>query len=118
MWCVDSTSSGGFTLNYKEYCKIFMFIQLPFNEGEMFKRAAAIIEANVQNANENLNPNENFKITQANTMIYVDANVKISTILPWMTKIEENGVSGGMELDLSDFSDNSVTIHYTGVNGY
>ncbi len=115
---LDSTSSGGFTLNYKEYCKIFMFVQLPVNENEIFKRAGAVIEANVRNAKEEMHPNPNFKLTKANTVVFVDANVKVATLFPWATTVEENAAGGGMELDLSALGQNYVTIHYTGVNGY
>lgn len=115
---LDSTSSGGFTLNYKEYCKIFMFVQLPVNENEIFKRAGAVIEANVRNAKDEMHPNPNFKLTKANTVVFVDANVKVATLFPWATTVEENAAGGGMELDLSALGQNYVTIHYTGVNGY
>ena len=61
---------------------------------------------------------KNFKITKANTMIYVDANVRIATLFPWAATVEESAEGGDVSFDLANLGENEVKIHYTGVNGY
>lgn len=114
----DTSSSGGFTLNYKEYCKIFMLIQLAANENGVMQRGAALMEANVQNATSHAN--SKFKMTEAYTFVYVNANVKIGTLFDWNVSVDDNNATGqsGVNPDFSKLGDHSVVINYTGVNGY
>ncbi len=111
-------SSGGITLNYKEYCKIFVLINLISDEKEdkMLKRAAALIEANVNAKNKN----NDFDIVSSPTLVSVSAKVKMGTLFDWNVQDNQNDVEGSSEIqpDFSELGDNEVTINYTGVFGY
>lgn len=113
-----SASSGGFSLNYKEYCKIFMFMNLPFNETNMLQRTAVLIQANIRHATSN--SNSSFEMVKANTLVSVNAKVKMGTLFPWMVQDNLNDATGqsGLELDFSDIGSNYVVINYSGINGY
>ncbi len=116
---LDTTSaSQSFTLNYKEYCKIFVLISIGRNETAMLQRAGALMQVNVQNAVHDANPD--FKLTSANTMVSVSADVKLGTLMPWAVSDEENDAAAdsGLSLDFSDLGDNSISIHYNGMFGY
>lgn len=114
----DSASSNGFTLNYKEYCKIMVFVKLIENkEGVMLNRAAALIEANVQAAEDN----DQFGITKTCTLVKIDATVRLKTFFPWAVKVEDStDVDGstGIQPDLTKLGEYDVDIHYQGINGY
>ena len=116
----DKSASGGLTLNYKEYCKIFMFIQLIGKDGETacLQRAAALIQANVKFAAEN--PNTSFDMTKAYTMVYVSADVKMKTLFPWAVSVDsgDGATEESVNLDFSNLGDNVVDIRYSGLNGY
>lgn len=115
----DTTSgSGGFTLNYKEYCKIFVLLNIVADQTKMLQRAGALIQANVCHAAENAN--ESFELTNANTLVYVNAKVKLGTMFPWCVSVTDNNATGemGTQLDLSHLGSNYVTIDYSGINGY
>lgn len=114
-----TTSSGGLTLNYKEYCKIFVLIELSAgNERNMIQRMATLMQANV-----NKNGNKNFKITNAYTMVKIDVNVKMNTIFPWAVKVNIDDDNQEINSDLENVwknngEQNSVNIKYSAVNGY
>lgn len=115
---VDKAASGGVTLNYKEYCKIFVLLKIPFDEENMLKRAGALIQLNVQNAVHNAN--SKFKMVNANTLVSINAKVQLGTLFPWPVKDEQN-VAGGesnVALDFSHLGTNVVEIEYNGMNGY
>ena len=119
MKSVDSATSGGFTLNYKEYCKLIVFIKLiEGKEKVMLLRTSALIEANVNNAKVNKNPN--FKMKNANTLVSINAKVKLGTLFPWDVSIDENETMGETRasLDLSHLGSNYVIIDYNAINGY
>ena len=82
-----SATSGGFSLNYKEYCKILMMIFICTKENQILQRAAVLITANMRHPYEK-NPNmdsagavleaaKNFDITKANTLFSVRAEVQM-----------------------------------------
>ncbi len=112
------SASNRFTLNYKEYCKIFILINLVGNETEMLQRAGVLMQANVRHAVNGANPD--FQLINANTMVSVSADVKLGTLMPWTVSGEENETTGDsdLKLDFSHLGDNSVTIHYNGLFGY
>ncbi len=118
------------TMNYKEYCKLFMFIGLVGNQDDaMLQRAAVLMEMNVKYAVEghkdtgtvtNRTPSsgENFDITKAYTMFYVQADMEMGTLFPWAVKVETNGTDAEASLDLSHLGENSVNLRYSGMAGY
>ncbi len=120
------TSNSGMsrvTMNYKEYCKVFMFMRLALdvgnnnqpNETSCLLRAAALIQANVQYAAEN--HVDNFKITQAYTIVNIQANAKMGTLLPWSATKTELNENSDVTTE-GNFGKNYVTISYSGINGY
>lgn len=123
---IDKSASGGLTLNYKEYCKIFMFIKLAAGgEQNCLLRAAALIQANVRYAVEDKKNNlpggnKSFDITQSYTIMYIGAKARVKTIFPWGLTINENDPTnaGNAEFDLYNMGDNSIVINYSGINSY
>ena len=123
---IDKAASGGLTLNYKEYCKIFMFIKLAAGgEQNCLLRAAALIQANVRYAvedKENNLPggNKSFDITQSYTIMYIGAKARVKTIFPWGLTVNDNDPTntGNAEFDLYNMGDNSIVINYSGINSY
>ena len=116
---ISKPASGGLTLNYKEYCKIFVFINLlAGNEEKMLLRAAALIECNVKHAAERAN--SGFDITSAYSLIYIGAEAKMKTLFPWAVEVsaDDSESAGGASLDFSNLGNNTVTIKYGGMNGF
>ncbi|MCQ2417723.1 MAG: DUF5702 domain-containing protein [Oscillospiraceae bacterium] len=111
------SATTGLTLNYKEYCKIFMLMFVGSNQDKMLQRAAVLIQLNV-----NLEKPENQKIdmTHANTLFAVRAECEMPTLFPWSVKATTDDASGDSDLswDFSNLGQNKVTIKYCGVNGY
>ena len=118
---IDSvSSSGGFTLNYKEYCKIFVLLNAAANETKMLQRAGALIQANVRNPQNEDMANGSFEMIAANTLVSVHANMKLGTLFPWCVsdEIDETTGDDSLALDFSNLGGRSVTINYNGINGY
>lgn len=109
------SASGGVTLNYKEYCKIFVFLEIIGNKDAMLNRAAALMEANVQ-----AKDNSNFKITKAYTLMHINADIKMKTLFSWGVEAEQNDAEGstGYSFSVGNMSGDSVTLKYDGINGY
>lgn len=112
-----SSSSGGVTLNYKEYCKIFVFLKIAINEESMLQRCGALVEANVRASDDN---HSGFRITNAFTLMYVEADVRMHTLFPWGVDVTQNEVTGDntFGFSLGNMTENEVKLHYSGVNGY
>ncbi|MBR6274969.1 MAG: hypothetical protein IKR27_08205 [Lachnospiraceae bacterium] len=117
---VSKSASGQLTLNYKEYCKIFVFIKLCSNSGERecLQRAAALIECNVKHAKNNADAN--FQIDKAYTLFYIGVEARMKTLFPWGVKAtsDDTGSEGSAGFDISNLGNNSVVIKYHGLNGY
>ncbi len=115
---INKSGSGGITINYKEYCKILMFIGFIGQEENYLKRAAALIQANVRYSAKGSNPN--FSMTKAYTLFYVGSTVDMKTLFPWGVSINTSDVDaqGSANLDFSNLGNNSVKINYSGINGY
>lgn len=111
-----TTKSTGLTLNYKEYCKIFMIVSLVRDENAVLKRGAALMQANVRAVGKNTE----FDITESNTLVSINARVRLGTLFPWAVSVTENNASAETEasLDLSHLGSNYVIIDYSGVSGY
>lgn len=116
---IDSAaSSGGFSLNYKEYCKIFVLLNIMADETKMLQRAAVLIQANVQNAQTMANPQ--FEMTKANTLVSVKASIKLGTLFPWAVSDDINDASGdnNINLDFTHLGSDYIIMNYNGINGY
>lgn len=115
------------TMNYKEYCKLFMFIGLLNNNNEdiMLQRAAVLMQLNVTYAVKGSEDGKvssagtsNFRMDSAYTLFYVNANVEIGTLFPWGIEIEDDGTDASANLDLSHLGGNYVRLKYSGLAGY
>lgn len=111
-------SSRVATLNYKEYCKIFMLLFVTFNQDKMLQRAGVMMTANMQTALSK--PQPDFDLTKANTMFSVNAQMKMATLFPWPVKdvMNETSPDTGIQLDLSNIRGSVMTVDYCAVNGY
>lgn len=116
---VDPDADSGVTLNYKEYCKIFMMLFVSVNQDRILQRAAVLIEANMRCALPE-DRRTNFDITKANTLFSVNSTVDMVTLFPWPVKDvqDETSTETGLQLDLSHIRSSVVQINYCGVNGY
>lgn len=116
----DASTSKGITLNYKEYCKIFVLIKLAAKqESKMLNRAAALMQVNVNTASGNNNPD--FEIVKYYTLVGIKADVRMGTLFPWAVAVEDSSHKTGnvnMNLDFKNLGENFVTINYQAVNGY
>ena len=115
---MDTAGSGGVTLNYKEYCKIFMLVGIAAKQNQMLQRAAVLVEANIRHAQADRQTT--FDMTKANTLFSVRAQVEMTTLFPWCVtdNMDESSTETGLEFDFSKIGQNTVTINYCGINGY
>ncbi len=121
----STTTSGKLTMNYKEYCKIFVFIGLltDENEARMLQRAAVLMQLNVNYAVKGGSEiksagTKDFKMNNAYTLFYVKANVKMGTLFPWAVDFEENGTNSETKLDFTNLGTSTVNLTYSGIAGY
>lgn len=118
---IDTDASSGVTLNYKEYCKIFMLIFVTANQDKTLQRAGVLITANMRHPNpETAEKQDKFDITKANTLFSVNAQLDMTTLFPWpiVDMQDETSPETGIQLDLSHIQSSAVKINYCGVNGY
>lgn len=118
---IDTASgSGGFTLNYKEYCKIFIFLNIVAHENKMLQRAAALAEANVRVGVDGGTGKDEFDICNAYSMFYIDSDVRMNTLFPWAADVslDELTQEDGFTLNLSELTKDGLKVHYSGINGY
>ena len=123
---INKSGGSNITLNYKEFCKIFMFLKLAsdFNstdrpsETVSLMRAAALIQANVRYSYDK-NQNHDFNITEAYTIVNVSAVVEMGTLFPWTASVntDDNG-NAELEADFSEIGKKTVKINYSGICGY
>jgi len=117
------SESGGVTLNYKEYCKIFVLIHIITDEEIMLQRAAAIMDRNVnyKKYGSKSADGDKFSMSDANTMMSVKAKVKMNTIFPWNNvEISADDAENGFSpvFTPAHYGQNYVNINYNGVTGY
>ncbi|MDE6087695.1 MAG: hypothetical protein K2G25_04850, partial [Oscillospiraceae bacterium] len=114
------------TMNYKEYCKLFIFIGLLGNqEDAMMQRAAALMQVNVKYAVKGTPDGkpqkagtEDFHMTQAYTLFTVEADMKLGTLFPWAVKVETDDTGMNASPDFSHLGGNYVNMKYSGLAGY
>ncbi len=109
-------AAGGITLNYKEYCKIFVLMFLTSNQDKMLQRSAVLVQLNMQKVNTK---HSNFKITEANTLFSVRAKVKMPTLFNWgVESVADDATGEGhLEFDFANIGE-PMSIGYCGINGY
>lgn len=119
-----SSASGGITLNYKEYCKIFILIGMAAgSETNYLQRTAVLIQANMNHPimpDAYKQPTEKFVAANANTLFAVKAELQMKTIFPWTVSDTVNTAGGdsGLQLDFSHLGKSYITVNYCGVSGY
>ncbi len=103
--------ASALTFDYREYLRIFIMLNIMNEEKEraMLSRTAVLIDVNMNNGLKNasangnvISPSGNFDISKAASMVTVDAEVSVNTILPGI--IIPNSDSGN-----SHTSNNGIT---------
>lgn len=128
---LDTDAGSNITLNYKEYCKIFMLMFLSFgNQDAMLQRAGVLITCNMRHAVQKDGSGaivqigqetmKDFHIINANTVFSVNAQVDMVTLFPWPVKDvqDETSAETGLQLDLQSIRSSRMSINYCGINGY
>lgn len=109
-----TAAASGFSLTYKEYVKAFMLLSITANKTSMLQRCAELIQANVSQTNSA------FNITNAYTMVEVNATVSIRTTffdIPVTSGVDANG-NPTYDLDFSNIGSGRQKIKYVGILGY
>lgn len=109
-----TAAASGFSLTYKEYVKAFMLLSITANKTSMLQRCAELIQANVSQTNSA------FNITNAYTMVEVNATVSIRTTffdIPVTSGVDANG-NPTYDLDFSNIGSGRQEIKYVGILGY
>lgn len=101
-----SASGSGFTMNYKEYMKVFCVLYLMSNQEGMLNRTAQLIQANLAGKNSSTN------LAKAYTMLEVSAKIKVKTAFLDVVS------ASGSELDYSNLGKGYRTIQYKSAYGY
>ncbi len=108
--------AASFALSYKEYLKIFMMIGLMANKTNILARSADLIQLNVSSRSGA----EDFNITEALTMIGINADIKVKTSfldVPVSAGVDSSG-NTTYELDFTKIGTGERIIHYKGIMGY
>ena len=117
----EPTGSTSLTLNYKEYCKIFVLIGVSIDDKPLLQRAAALMQINVRAGHGGQSQSSpKFDATTACTLFRVTTNVRMKTLLPWGVEINtgDSVESKGWQLSAEDIGSYDATVIYTGVAGY
>ena len=100
--------SGGLTMSYKEYLKVFCLLYCMTNSDGILSRTAQMVQINVAS------DNGSFNIAKSYTMLQAGATVSIRT--SFLDVVSTNGNS--IELDYSNIGTGRQKIKYLGINGY
>ncbi len=100
--------SGGLTMSYKEYLKVFCLLGCMNNSDGVLSRTLQLLQLNISS------DNSSFNIAKAYTMLQVSATVSIRT--SFLDVVTTNG--NGIELDYSNLGTGRQKIKYLGINGY
>ncbi|MBR5349050.1 MAG: Tad domain-containing protein [Lachnospiraceae bacterium] len=108
--------AASFSLSYKEYLKTFMMLGLIGNKTNILARCADLIQLNVSSR-----PGaDGFNITEALTMVGIDASIKVKTSfldVPVSTGVDSFG-NTTYGLDFTKLGTGERIIHYKGIMGY
>lgn len=108
------SSAVRLTLNYKEYLKIFILLNMIGNENKMLNRCAKLIQINVSEKNPS------FNISKAYTMAQINSTVTIRTTffdIPISTGVDASG-NPTYDLDFNNLGTGRQRINYIGILGY
>ncbi len=110
----SASSAVRLTLNYKEYVKIFILLNMIGNEDKMLNRCAKLIQINVAP------DSPNFDISKAYTMVQINSTVTIRTTffdVPISTGVDPSG-NPTYDLDFSNIGTGYQRVNYVGIIGY
>ena len=110
----NSITSKFNSLNYKEYCKIFVFIKIAADEKSVLNNTAKIIQCNV-NKKKN-----GFCMGKAYTMVQISSDIRMNTLFPWAVSVDmdESNNEESINSDIKNAQSDSILIRYNAVNGY
>ena len=110
----NSITSKFNSLNYKEYCKIFVFIRIAADEKGVLNNTAKIIQCNV-NKKKN-----GFCMGKAYTMVQISSDIRMNTLFPWAVSVDmdESNNEESINSDIKNAQSDSILIRYNAVNGY
>lgn len=110
----NSITSKFNSLNYKEYCKIFVFIRIAADEKGVLNNTAKIIQCNV-NKKKNV-----FCMGKAYTMVQISSDIRMNTLFPWAVSVDmdESNNEESINSDIKNAQSDSILIRYNAVNGY
>ena len=119
------SAASAITLTYKEYLRLFLMLGTLSEEKEraMLSRTAILIDVNMNNGLKNasakgytLTPSGSFDISKAASMVTVDAEVSVNTILPGI--IIPNSAAGGSGTSNNGITDRTKNISVRTVLSY
>lgn len=110
----NSITSKFNSLNYKEYCKIFVFIRIAADEKSVLNNTAKIIQCNV-NKKKN-----GFCMGKAYTMVQISSDIRMNTLFLWAVSVDmdESNNEESINSDIKNAQSDSILIRYNAVNGY
>ena len=106
--------ASSLTLNYKEYLKAFVLLNIVVNKDSMLSRCAKLIQMNVSIQNGS------FDISKAYTMAKITGTISIRTTffdIPVSTGVNADG-DPIYELNFENIGTGRQKINYTGILGY
>ena len=111
----NSITSKFNSLNYKEYCKIFVFIRIAADEKSVLNNTAKIIQCNVNKKKKN-----EFCMGKAYTMVQISSDIRMNTLFPWAVSVDmdESNNEESINSDIKNAQSDSILIRYNAVNGY
>ena len=108
------SAAARLSLNYKEYLKIFVLLNMIGNEDKMLNRCAKIMQINVSK------DESSFDISKAYTMTQINSTISIRTTffdVPVSAGVDASG-NPTYDLDFSNIGTGRQRINYVGILGY
>ena len=114
-----------FKFGYKEYLMLFTYLGICVNGNDILTRTADVIQMNIQNAKKDngatyehklIKDGKSFKMSDANTYIMVNADVKLNMLFLNMDFFSSN--LGADSATVDDQLKSFATIKYNNIYGY
>ncbi|WP_027089401.1 DUF5702 domain-containing protein [Thomasclavelia saccharogumia] len=113
----NSSAGAGFTMNYKEYLKLFVLLQNFDNSDKNSQRDAMLQRtANLIGINLNKNDKSSNDLAKMYTIISIGGNVEVETTFLNIPIIENE--KGQKDFDFKNISEKSKKLNYESVRGY
>ena len=110
-------TAAGFSMNYKDYLRLFILISYPAKKNVMLKRAAEMMQLNL--SAKKREKGSGFDITGCSTFFICTADIRVRTAfmdIPFT--VTSGGKKKAVSLDYSNLGKGSRTLHYTGAASY